>query len=415
MIEKDQTNTNDHEIDIFFKVMLDKPKVEADRTWLYSLKRFFQYITLHTNDNISFTVESINSYIQYLQEKGKSETYIKKNVYVIYTFAHYKQMNIIKEKISIKIEDKIDVSMVEEEDDIYHTEELLYERIKETTNNLILSRKPEIYELHNNSYSDLRVKWQDYLLFRLVLETGIDIDDLTSVSMEDIYEDRVTINDRDIPILGSIAKLLHQYIGFRKQFDKATFTQLVMFHMGIRSSSISELYADKNYKYFLEKDLSEKIAEIESHLMQQVSIEEKIQEIEMLNEDTHNDKVEVLEEELDGIAEKIGNMKAILVFERKLNEYNFNNALFVTERYTKMDQSDILNGLIRESFPLHKLQNSCIEKWNSEGIKIKQIEKVLGKKGTLFAKPNRASDLEEYRKMVSSSYSFHDRDFSNPS
>ncbi|MDG5787180.1 hypothetical protein QA612_06720 [Evansella sp. AB-P1] len=405
------------EIEEFTHIMLLKEDNDGDRSWKYHLERFIHFLKEIGGENGTFFNEDqINRYIDELQSKEKDSLYIKEVLDGIVAFSQYKRIPLDKEKLKIPVTNENEkFLLIDEEEDLYRTEKELFNKLMELSSQLSLHEVPPLSALSKTgSYIQFRNIFKEYVLFRIVVETGLDETELHEMNLESFYKmnGEIIINQKKVPLTPNTNHVCSAYVSFREKFDETIFIQKKLFDVDTTGISLDELLEEEQMMTFFECDLTSKVEKIESLLLEQVNIEE---EIALLEEDTEEEKIEDLEEKADDIAEQIMNMKMLVALDRKISEYEFNNGMFVTDRYTRMTENDILEALERTSFPIHKLQNTAIKKWTEAGIKRNQIEKLIRNKSVgLFSRNKLEVNVDEFKQLVHAGFQFETRDFTFP-
>ncbi|MBU9713088.1 hypothetical protein [Evansella tamaricis] len=348
----------------FMESMLLRRNINADRTWYYAMDRFFQYLSTSQSENYSdYNEESINDYINQLSSNNQSAASIKKFVDILLLFSEFIEKNVEKEKLKIPKVFLDEVPHVENESDLIHTENVLFLKVKEFSEELDL--QTEVTSLEDSSqlpYDKLRDSWRNYLLFRLLAETNLDGEDVIHLNLKDYQGGTLNVGKKEVLLSENLASILQEYCNYREKYDAFIYSRRMMNEINFAGKGINELLSDKEMREFLNLGLQEKLERIESLLSEQLGIEDKIQQIELNGEETEEEIVEDLEEEADAIARKITEWKKIMVFERKRGDYGFNEAMFVTDSYLRMTPSALQEVMVRESFPVETLKNTEIIK-----------------------------------------------------
>lgn len=403
-LQNEQLNVNE-QIQEFTEIVLMRDNVVCDRTWTFSLERFFQFIQeKYPEQYPDFNVIIINDYIDYLEEKKKERATIANFIRAIITYSQYLRKEINKKEIkTIKME-KDDHPYIDEEEDLYKMEAFLFHKIKEDIAKINMLNRSKYKDV---PYNRLRASLQNYLMFRLVIETSIAANEIAQLTIDSIQDDgTLQLNNRTIPLKQNTFHIFQKYIDFRKKFDRTIYEQHVLketFHGKIPFDTMERV------EQFLEKSQEEKLNEINATVYEQILIEEKIQELEEKGE---VEKIYALENRLDELSEKSDAMKKIMVYERKLTEYTFNEALFVTSHYERLDEKDVIQMMETESLPIYKLQNTIINKWEKEEMDPSIVGKLIGSQYVSKKEKSNADDTEKFKKVIEAGYQFPNREIS---
>ncbi|MCD8509555.1 MAG: site-specific integrase [Bacillus sp. (in: Bacteria)] len=385
----------------FAETMLLRRNVEADRTWFYTMERFMSFLWEHKQDYFpNFQEREVNDYIDHLRNLEKTPSEIQRNIEVILTYGSYANKELDRTKLDFDFLEKLDSATVEEEKDLLHTEGLLFEKI--------LSTQKEMGENVGSDHGLLRSQMRNYLMYRLVLETGLDIEELITLKAEGLQEDgHLFIHNRSLPLSTNLYQLLKEYLEYRKKYDEPL-------HMNWAVAEVDSLQGrgsineDEIMKEFHAVELPKKLEIIETLLGEQLALEEEVFQLEMNSDDTPLEKIEVLEEEIDDIVEKINQLKAVLVLERKKDEFIFHPRMFVSDSYQNMELDFVDEVMKMEAFPVKILQYTVAKKWEDEGIKPGTITKFLGQKGNLLTGGGSTKDFDE---VIKAGFTFPERQF----
>ncbi|ADU30554.1 hypothetical protein [Evansella cellulosilytica] len=386
-------------IEQFTDVMILKERIGADRTWFYTVKRFLNFANVKAKE--PFNEKHITEYKSYLKNNKKTTAQIEHDIKVIILFAKYNHIKIDENAVTNVDVVAEDLLIVERESDIFHTEKELFNQILTDQKGINLRAEPTIKDLPLSSYTNLRNSMQNYLLFRLVIEKGFDSADLKAMNIS-TFDEKSDEEEYKMTITFSAntMRLVKEYIDFRKLFDRITFIQKAIVEL-FPGEKFEDFIRQKNLTSFYEASLEEKIHSIENLVEEQMRLEDLLMTI-----DGENDNEEQLEKQTEDIAESIENRKKLVILDRKINEFTFNDALFVNENYLRMTEREIVDSLERHSFPLHKLQNSAVQKWEQAGIKVDVIKKVLGiKAGKEKVNENKI------KQMIENGYQFPGKSF----
>ncbi|SDZ63532.1 hypothetical protein SAMN05421736_12359 [Evansella caseinilytica] len=399
--EKIESITN--QINDFMERTLLKRNLDADRTWEYTLKFFFDYLRKnHAAMFPGFHEKEVNDYIEYLRSSGKSSARIHEQVDVLLAFARFSNKELNKEHLNLPVYHGAEPPLIEREEDLQHTESLLFEVVQQNVKEIDWNEEPRLEDLLYHPYDKCRDSIRDFLLFRLVIETGIAPAEIVSLNISDLHSsESLKVKNREFLLSKNLFRVLTEYVAFRKKYDRAIFIQKVMHDINSGGKRIHQLYSER--KDFFASPLQEKLAAIEALLNEQLQLEEEILRLEDAEEKSAEAAVHTLEEKADALEEALSEMKMILVFERKGNDYQFNPAMFVSDRYHRMTTDMVAEAMKKTSFPPEMLHNTITHKWKAVGIKQSAIDKWLGRKGDV---PARASYQKAFQQLSEAGYAF---------
>lgn len=385
----------------FSDTMLLRRNMEADRTWFYTMERFMVFLWDQKQDDFPvFHEEAVNDFIAQLRSFEKSPSAIQRNIEVIVAYANYFNQKLDKSKLDFTFLEKLDPVTVEEEKDLLHTEEMLFAKIK--------AALTQLGDRVGREHANFRNLLRNYLMYRLVLETGLDIEELITLKSDGLQEDgHLFIHNRSVPLSPNLYQLLVEYMDFRKEYDEVLHIKWAVSEVDSlqgRTSSVQDLMMVE----FLAAELPKKLEIIETLLGEQLALEEEVLQLEMNDDDTQEEKIEILEEEIDDIVEKINHMKATLVLDRKKEEFVFHPRMFVSDSYQNMDLDFVNEVMKMEAFPVKVLQYTVAKKWEDEGIKPGLITKFLGQKGNLLTGSGSAKDFQD---VIEAGFKFPERKF----
>ncbi|MBU9720614.1 MULTISPECIES: hypothetical protein [Bacillaceae] len=388
----------------FTEGMIIRRNTDADRTWYYILKGFFEYIQEeNTTGYPHYTENTINSYLNYLAEKENSPFLVNRQKDIIISFSKYINKSIDPEKIkNPKV--TMEIPLLVEEADINDTENLLYQQVSRIRDEVKKVNQPTYDLLPTIPYEKFRDGMRNYLIFRLIIETGVDDKDILQLNIDSLYDNSIRLNNKKIPLQPYTIELLKEYISFRKEYDKWIFEQKLIQDVNFAGKRINELVTDDEMKHFFTLTLQEKLGEIEDQLTKQLMIEENIQELEDIDDEKLEKEIEALETDADHIAAKINEMKKIIVFERKIADYEFNDALFIINNL-RVTSNFITETMKKEAFPIPLLQNTAYKRWEDAGLKATRIKK------TYISSDNIEKDNEEHKRILESGFVLPKRSF----
>ncbi|MDQ0254693.1 site-specific recombinase XerD [Evansella vedderi] len=389
MLNLEKQNEIRKQILDFSESMLLKRNVGANRTWRFSLERFVDFIN---DKGLDFDVGAVNEYIGYLEGKEMGRSDIQRVVEVIFSFGEFVNIPLDKGRVNFKFADKLDPVTVLEED-IIRTEKVLYEAVVTG---------------EEGDFGKKRDTMRNYLMFRLILETGMDTLELIRLDTDSLQDNGLLmIHDREVPLSQGLQDLIREYISFRKKYDESLFMDQVAFEVNSLKGS-NDLQQDRELEQFYRLALPEKLEKIELLLGEQMRLEEEVLQLEMLDDGENDEKIAELEDEIDSIVERINERKSVLVLERKTGEYEFNPAMFVMEGYHRLVEDVVEEILKMEAFPVQLLQYSAAEKWEKAGIKPNLINQFLGNKGSIFGG---TASIADFKQIIEAGFSFTKRSF----
>lgn len=309
-----------------------------------SILSFYDYVFIHRCSQINNENEQlINEFIDYELQRDIKESFLNKKISNILSFLHYKRIFIDKHKIKKceRITNELD------HNEINAKIQIVLERSKEKLEKV--TRKEKISMI---SRSKLRDHYRNYHIIRLLIHTAARLEEVMDLTIDniDLNNNLVLFPDRSVSIPEEYASELHNYIDFRKQND------------------LQIEFTKKSTK--MDLDVKKLITEFDILKDEFMTPYEKKQLYHMQQEYKSNGAFETPE---DFSYHK-------LCFAQFHQDFVFNNALFVSNRYNKMFETSF-QRILREKFAivsedLRKYSIHQLLKVHSE----QQVRNILGLK-----------------------------------
>ncbi|MGR9594414.1 tyrosine-type recombinase/integrase [Bacillus thuringiensis] len=342
------------------------------KSYLDGLESFFRYLFDNKIDRMTcFDEQDINDFIAYKVEKEERKTsYLRRLLTVIFDYCRHTQRFLDKKKIKM-IENhtenkgiirKVRIEMIEEE---------LYKKYRE-----VATRDETIPKL-----SKLRDKKRNYILFKLILETGSEINELLQCNLEDIViENGVTgikIEDRFVPLNQKTYNLMQNYISFRKKQDIEEEKIRNEIAPACRNRKVGNRIYYK--KINGSKTLWEDYEKTREQFERDRALESKSAKI-------------VLNDKFLGICSN-----AIVNY---VNEtFVFNNSLFVSNRYRRISKVTVMEILRKLGVTSTALRERAIQTFISNGLEIEDIVRLIGNADDLNLEKYRIKDKKKKKRL----------------
>ncbi|MDA1569397.1 site-specific integrase [Bacillus cereus] len=200
----------DHEKYIKTLKVAEKTK----KTYADSLETFFKYLFEHKMDRLeTYDENDINDFILHSVKKEKRKTsYLRKVMTTVFDYTRYKQRFLDKKKIEW-IENKSKPTGIITKERLKEIEDQLYKKYVKVTSRMDFFPK----------LSKLRDGKRNYLLFKLLLELGCELEELILCNLEDVKEENgakgIWINKRFVPMRQKTYELVERYVDFREEKD----------------------------------------------------------------------------------------------------------------------------------------------------------------------------------------------------
>lgn len=357
-----------------FEVYIQTLTVAAStkKSYLDGLESFFRYLFDNKIDRMTcFDEQDINDFIAYKVEKEKRKTsYLRRLLTVIFDYCRHTQRFLDKKKIQMienRTEDKgiirkVRIEMIEEE---------LYKKYRE-----VATRDEAIPKL-----SKLRDKKRNYILFKLILETGTEINELLQCDLEDIMiENGVTgikIEDRFVPLNEKTYNLMQNYISFRKKQDIEV--EIEKWGIGFTTKRLEERIRNEIAPTYGSKTLWEDYEKTREQYEKDGALESKSAKI-------------VLNDKFLGICSN-----AITNY---VNEtFVFNNSLFVSNRYKRISKVTVMEILRKLGVTSTTLRERAIQTFISNGLEIEDIVRLIGNADDLNLEKYRIKDKKKKKRL----------------
>lgn len=342
------------------------------KSYLDGLESFFRYLFDNKIDRMtSFDEQDINDFIAYKIEKEDRKTsYLKRLLTVIFDYCRYTQRFLDKKKIQM-IENHTENKGIVKKVTIEQIEKELYNQYLE-----VATRDEIIPKL-----SKLRDKKRNYILFKLILETGSEINELLQCDFDDItIENGITgirIQDRFVPLNQKTYNLMQNYISFRKKKDKEV--EIEKWEIGFTTKRLEEKIRNEIAPAYGSKMLWEDYKETEEQFKRDGTFESKTAKI-------------VLNDKFFGIC--------LSAIENYVNEtFVFNNSLFVSNRYKRISKVTVMEILRNLRITSTTLRQRAVQTFIDNGLEIEDIVRLIGNMDGLNIDKYKIKDKKKKKRL----------------
>ncbi len=342
------------------------------KSYLDGLESFFRYLFDNKIDRMTcFNEQDINDFIVYkVKKEDRKTSYLKRLMTVIFDYCRYKQRFLDKKKIQM-LENHTENKGIIKKVTIEQIEEELYNQYLE-----VATRDEIIPKL-----SKLRDKKRNYILFKLLLETGSEINELLQCDFDDIkIENGITgiqIQDRFVPLNQKTYNLIQNYITFRKKKDKEV--EIEKWEIGFTTKRLEEKIRNEIAPSYGSKMLWEDYKETRGQFKRDGTLESKTAKI-------------VLNDKFFGIC--------LSAIENYVNEtFVFNNSLFVSNRYKRISKVTVMEILRKLRITSTTLRQRAVQTFIDNGLEIDDIVRLIGNMDDLNIDKYKIKDKKKKKRL----------------
>ncbi|GCF76337.1 hypothetical protein BC2926_38780 [Bacillus cereus] len=323
---------------------------KTKKSYSDSLETFFNYLFKHKLDRLeTFNEDDLSDFIEYkVTKEERKTTYLRKIMTSVLDYARYKQRFLDKKKIAW-MENKSQPKKVVTKAKLEEIENFLYLKYEKVTERHDLLPK----------LSKLRDQKRNYIMFKLLLETGCEIEELLLCNVENVQTENgvngIWIRGRFVPLRKHTFESLQKYMQFRK--DKDILIEEEKWEIGIKTrrlwfkaEEISEKYADpllvkrleETKKEFKKKGISDTNAAKQALIDLKYSI--------MLNG----------------------------VYRYIKETFVFNNALFVSNRYNRISKVTCMEIFRNLEITTTELREYAVQSFFDFGMELEEVVRLVG-------------------------------------
>ncbi|MCU5201630.1 MULTISPECIES: site-specific integrase [Bacillus cereus group] len=323
---------------------------KTKKSYFDSLEVFFRYMFDFKIERLEiFDEKDINDFIVHsVQKEDRKTSYLKKVMTSVLDYTRYKKRFLDKKKIEW-IEHKTKPQKKITKQRLELIESSLYAKYEK-----LVERDDFLPKL-----SKLRDGKRNYILFKMLLELGCNIEELILCNLEDVAEENGTqgiwIKGRFVPLREKTYESIVRYVRFRKAQDLQI--EIEKWEIGYMNKRLREQIKAFSVEY-ARPELWEKYEETREQFEKDGTID-------------NNDSKLILNNMMWGICSS-----GIYNYVKK--NFVFNNSLFVSNRYNRISKVTCMEILRKVGVTSTGLREYAIQEFFNHGMELEDIIRLVG-------------------------------------